>query len=318
MWENAAPLPGNEPPRPPARCAGSEEDLVLWAQILLCLAAIGLVLAAGALDWPVYPELRRAFTAAMQPEQSLLLGEERNLLKFTEQTAGELADSARSMWEDFTLPATPESARTAHGQPSPPAYARTDSYTPGFPLQFPLPGQSRKTSGYGWRTDPMGGLGDDFHIGNDLAAAQGTPVLAAADGVVRMAGSHKSYGNYLRILHADGDETLYAHMQYLFVKAGECAGSCRNSYGCPPSAPHRPRRPAPACPVPQPGRCRCESRRQGRPSDRCASRSRRFYGSARAAGIAVESRACSCPSWRRQAATAGRELCGRSPAWRAG
>ena len=151
-----------------------------------------------------------------------LLGEERNLLKFTEQTAGELADSARSMWEDFTLPATPESARTAHGQPSPPAYARTDSYTPGFPLQFPLPGQSRKTSGYGWRTDPMGGLGDDFHIGNDLAAAQGTPVLAAADGVVRMAGSHKSYGNYLRILHTDGDETLYAHMQYLFVKAGEC------------------------------------------------------------------------------------------------
>ena len=151
-----------------------------------------------------------------------LLGEERNLLKFTEQTAGELADSARSMWEDFTLPATPESARTAHGQPSPPAYVRTDSYTPGFPLQFPLPGQSRKTSGYGWRTDPMGGLGDDFHIGNDLAAAQGTPVLAAADGVVRMAGSHKSYGNYLRILHADGDETLYAHMKYLFVKAGEC------------------------------------------------------------------------------------------------
>ena len=161
MWENAAPLPENEPPRPPARCAGSEEELVLWAQILLCLAAIGLVLAAGALDWPVYPELRRVFTAAMQPEQSLLLGEERNLLKFTEQTAGELADSARSMWEDFTLPATPESARTAHGQPSPPAYARTDSYTPGFPLQFPLPGQSRKTSGYGWRTDPMGGLGDD-------------------------------------------------------------------------------------------------------------------------------------------------------------
>ena len=88
MWENAAPLPENEPPRPPARCAGSEEDLVLWAQILLCLAAIGLVLAAGALDWPVYPELRRAFTAAMQPEQSLLLGEERNLLKFTEHVGG--------------------------------------------------------------------------------------------------------------------------------------------------------------------------------------------------------------------------------------
>ena len=116
MWENAAPLPENEPPRPPARCAGSEEDLVLWAQILLCLAAIGLVLAAGALDWPVYPELRRAFTAAMQPEQSLLLGEERNLLKFTEQTAGELADSARSMWRTSPCPHAgerPHSSRPA-------------------------------------------------------------------------------------------------------------------------------------------------------------------------------------------------------------
>ena len=219
MWENAAPPPENEPSKPPAYRPKSEEDLVLWAQILLCLAAIGFVLAAKLLAWPVYPELRRAFAAAMQPDQTLLLTENRNLLKFTELTAEELADSARNMWDDFT--ATPESARTPHGQPTPPAYAREGAYTPAFPLQFPLPGQSRKTSGYGWRTDPMGGLGDDFHIGNDLAAAEGTPVLAAADGVVRAAGSHKSYGNYLRILHADGDETLYAHMQYLFVKAGE-------------------------------------------------------------------------------------------------
>ncbi|WP_455500515.1 M23 family metallopeptidase [Gemmiger sp.] len=219
MWENAAPPPENEPSKPPARRPKSEEDLVLWAQILLCLAAIGFVLAAKFLAWPVYPELRRAFAAAMQPDQTLLLTENRNLVKFTEQTAEELADSARSMWDDFI--ATPESARAPHGKASPPAYAREDAYTPDFPLRFPLPGQSRKTSGYGWRTDPMGGLGDDFHIGNDLAAAEGTPVLAAADGVVRAAGSHKSYGNYIRILHGDGDETLYAHMQYLFVKAGE-------------------------------------------------------------------------------------------------
>ena len=219
MWENAAPLPEQEPPKPPARRPKSEEELVLWVQILICLAVIGFVLAARALQWPVYPALRRAFAAAMREETNLLSGE-RDLLKFTEQTAEELADSARSMWEDFT--ATPETARTPHGKDAPPDYAKEDSYTPDFALCFPLPGHlSRQTSGYGWRTDPMGGLGDDFHIGNDLAAAEGTPVLAAADGVVRAAGSHKSYGNYLRILHADGDETLYAHMQYLFVKAGE-------------------------------------------------------------------------------------------------
>lgn len=73
MWEDAAPMQEREPPRPPAR-PRSEEDLVLWAQILLCLAAVGFVLAAKLLGWPAYPVLRRAFAAATQPEQSLLLG----------------------------------------------------------------------------------------------------------------------------------------------------------------------------------------------------------------------------------------------------
>lgn len=57
MWEDAAPMQEREPPRPPAR-PRSEEDLVLWAQILLCLAAVGFVLAAKLLDWPAYPVLR--------------------------------------------------------------------------------------------------------------------------------------------------------------------------------------------------------------------------------------------------------------------
>ena len=71
-------------------------------------------------------------------------------------------------------------------------------------------------------------------MGHDLAAATGTPVLAAADGVVRVAGKHASYGNYLRVLHADGDETLYAHMQYLFVSTGAVLsrrGRCWASLG---------------------------------------------------------------------------------------
>ena len=100
MWENAAPLPENEPPRPPARRAGSEEDFVLRALNHLCLAAIVLVLAAGALDWPIYPELRRAFTAAMQPEQSLLLGEERNI---ETPIAGTTRDSIHTRYNKFGM-----------------------------------------------------------------------------------------------------------------------------------------------------------------------------------------------------------------------
>ena len=219
MWENAAPPP--QPEEKPRPCRPkSEEDLVLWAQVLLCLAAIGFVLAARALGWPVYPELRRAFAAALQPEQSLLLGEERGLLRFTEQTAQELADAARSMWEDVT--ATPETARTRHSQPSPPAYASEESYEPAFALCFPLPGQhDRRTSGYGWRTDPMGGLEEDFHIGNDLAAAEGTAVLAAADGTVTETGFDTERGNYLMIDHGDGLATLYAACSKVDVNEGD-------------------------------------------------------------------------------------------------
>ena len=81
------------------------------------------------------------------------------------------------------------------------------------------------SSGYGWRTDPFAenspADAEDFHRGVDLACAEGTPVLAAMDGVVLAAGRSASYGNYIRLCHADGVETLYAHLQYLFARPGE-------------------------------------------------------------------------------------------------
>ena len=218
MWENAAPQPQQSqepPPRPPRRENG---DTLLWGQLLFCTAMLLIALAARMANLPFYPELRRAFDQAMQPEQDFFLSAERYFSKFTEKTTETLSRA---------LPATLETARRVHQKPqkeeslTPPANAREESYLPDFALHFPLPGGScSKTSGYGWRTDPMGGSGTDFHLGNDLAAATGTPVLAAADGVVRIAGRHASYGNYLRILHTNGDETLYAHMQYLFIHTG--------------------------------------------------------------------------------------------------
>lgn len=211
MWENAVP-PQNQTPEPPPLPRKDGGDTLLWGQMLICTAVLLVALAARMMGLPFYPELRRAFTKAMQPEQNFLLSTERYFSKFTEKAAAVLTQ---------VLPATPETARQTHSKSQPPANAREESYLPDFSLFFPLPGGScTRTSGYGWRTDPMGGGGTDFHLGNDLAAATGTPVLAAADGVVRVAGKHASYGNYLRVLHADGDETLYAHMQYLFVSTG--------------------------------------------------------------------------------------------------
>lgn len=107
-------------------------------------------------------------------------------------------------------------------------------------LYFPLDTSAwRVSSGYGWRSDPTEGEWS-FHQGVDLACAEGTPVLAAMDGVVSMADRSASYGNYVRLLHEDGAETLYAHLQYLYVRPGEvveagqplgCAGQTGRATG---------------------------------------------------------------------------------------
>jgi murein DD-endopeptidase MepM/ murein hydrolase activator NlpD len=92
---------------------------------------------------------------------------------------------------------------------------------PGQILCFPLETAAWRVSDpYGWRKDPFTGK-KAFHRGVDLACAEGTPVLAALDGVVTAARRGAAYGNYVRLTHGDGQETLYAHMQYLYVRAGE-------------------------------------------------------------------------------------------------
>ena len=223
VWEETVAAPP-QPPRPRRRAARRHrgEDRILLGQVLLCLAVLALVAVAKGLQWPLWPQLRLACEQALQPEQGLFLARERSFAKFTEeavQTLGRAADALRRQAGGVVETA----ARAAHAKAQPaPSGAREEAYFLAQPLVFPLEGgQATWTSGYGWRADPMGGSGSDFHLGNDLAAAEGTAVLAAAGGVVRVAGTHSSYGNYLRILHEDGDETLYAHLQYLFVRAGQ-------------------------------------------------------------------------------------------------
>lgn len=76
------------------------------------------------------------------------------------------------------------------------------------------------TSYFGEREYPLNGE-NDFHNGVDIAAAENTPILAMSDGIVKIAHFQESYGNYVRIVHADGFESLYAHCNALAVKAGD-------------------------------------------------------------------------------------------------
>jgi len=60
-----------------------------------------------------------------------------------------------------------------------------------------------------------------MHWGIDLAAPLGTPIVAAADGVVLRAGPASGYGNAIYIQDADGNVEIYGHMRYLYVEAGD-------------------------------------------------------------------------------------------------
>ncbi|WP_425090534.1 DUF5930 domain-containing protein [Tropicimonas sp. S265A] len=89
-----------------------------------------------------------------------------------------------------------------------------------LPFAMPVQSSFRFTSPFGYRRDPKGG-GTRMHKGTDFAAPLGTPIYATAEGVVVKAGWHRGFGRMVRIKHAFGYETLYAHMTKLRVKEGQ-------------------------------------------------------------------------------------------------
>lgn len=75
-------------------------------------------------------------------------------------------------------------------------------------------------SGFGFRLDPFTGR-SALHTGLDFPADVGTPILAAAGGVVQSTELHPAYGQMLEIDHGNGLVTRYAHASKLFVRTGD-------------------------------------------------------------------------------------------------
>ena len=82
--------------------------------------------------------------------------------------------------------------------------------------------RGRLSSRFGWRKHHPILRRPAFHAGIDWAAPSGTPVRAAADGeVVAVRSNYGGYGNYLKIDHAAGIESAYAHLADFAVEPGE-------------------------------------------------------------------------------------------------
>jgi murein DD-endopeptidase MepM/ murein hydrolase activator NlpD len=92
----------------------------------------------------------------------------------------------------------------------------------------PLSGNDyRMVATFGMRRSPiLGSL--RMHEGIDWAAPRGTPVVAAASGLVAYTGFKADYGNTVIIDHGNGLETVYAHLSAIAVHLGDCIDAGTN------------------------------------------------------------------------------------------
>lgn len=84
-----------------------------------------------------------------------------------------------------------------------------------------LPVNGPVTSPFGWRANPFGGNGSEFHDGIDIAVPVGTPVHSPGAGVVTYAGWYDGYGLYVQINNGYGIESFFGHNSKVLVHVGE-------------------------------------------------------------------------------------------------
>ena len=87
-------------------------------------------------------------------------------------------------------------------------------------MNWPLPGFTRISSGYGQRTHPISRR-SEFHTGIDLPAPSGTYIYAAESGTVIISGWNGGFGNTVVIDHDNGLSSLYAHNSRNLVSVGQ-------------------------------------------------------------------------------------------------
>ncbi|MEO1787953.1 MAG: M23 family metallopeptidase, partial [Pseudomonadota bacterium] len=89
-------------------------------------------------------------------------------------------------------------------------YASNGESATKFLMKTPING-ARLSSSFGYRRHPISGY-NRLHKGTDFAAPTGTPVYAAGHGVIERSSRFGGYGHYVRIRHANGYQTAYAHL----------------------------------------------------------------------------------------------------------
>lgn len=172
----------------------------------------------------IFSRLEEAVTVSISPLEKLFEG--------VGLSTDKLLEDVKAGYSGMGGPLTPLAVSTK-GEPEDPTSYRANLLLADLdkinmlriaaervPLAIPVKSSFRFTSGYGWRKHPTAGT-MRMHDGTDFASAIGTPIYATGDGVVTFAGWAGGYGRVIKIRHAMGFETRYAHLAKFRVKKGQ-------------------------------------------------------------------------------------------------
>ncbi len=140
-------------------------------------------------------------------------------------TSGGVSSGVTSSETQTSSQAASENENGAGGEPNPvaengmPANATFAPIIYTGPITFPIAKDYHITSTFGFREHPSQAI-EEFHTAVDIGALKGTPIRAAADGVVIKSEKSGSLGNHIIIDHSNGFFTIYGHCDKLIAKEG--------------------------------------------------------------------------------------------------
>lgn len=206
-------------PYPPPKVNTGDEHILL-VQLILCTLFFAFVWFARSAEVSFLPELRAEFDSMMTT--GVTFSTENVFARFADAVVEELRLKMRGLLERLEEPQALSQGEGGYwpvgGTNAVPEGATLDSYT--LPIELSAPLSGNVTSGYGFRVNPVNAE-DDFHAGIDIAADEGTPVLAAQNGIVVRTGHTRLRGYYVIVRHACGVQTLYQHLSLILVRGGE-------------------------------------------------------------------------------------------------
>ena len=195
---------------------------VVLVQLAVCAFIVALVFAAWKFSPNIFALIRNEYNEIMSVNVGLddVRQTIDNVTEIQGATGEEEQDESEIYMEDESEKTT-ESQSGSGGEDSEVADTAVAAMASlGSDKDITVPLHGRITSKYGYRTNPISGA-YGLHTGVDIAANEGSPIVAAYNGVIKDTGVGEKRGKYVLMMHSDGSETLYCHCSKVAVVEGE-------------------------------------------------------------------------------------------------